>query len=320
MRITLPDQVSYVEHASDIIAFAAGLIAQQRPFALITSIAIEGGAAREIGSLALVDNQGEMTGYLSNGCIDQDIRIHAQNTLVSQEPTVIRYGEGSHFADLKLPCGGALSVLINPRPDVDAIMAAHDKLLARTPAVINFKVLNLSNISFSYRPKFRLVLAGRGAVFRSMAEIAKLSGFQVFALSPDTDDLASLTPITDIPPIHLTTPSQSPSLSQLDEDSAFLTLFHDHDWEPELLRAALATQVHFIGSLGSVRTHEARRAHLAQAGVHQVDLARLIGPIGLVSSLREAPLIAISAMAEIVGNLPKSIQILEACTQGSPSQ
>ena len=311
MRITLPDQVSYVEHASDIIAFATVLIEQERSFALITSIAIEGGAARELGSLAIVDDQGEMTGYLSNGCIDQDIRVHAQNTLVSQKPTVVRYGDGSRFADLKLPCGGALSVLINPKPDTDAIVAAHNKLLARTPAVIDFKIENLSNISFAYRPKFRLVLAGRGAVFRAMAEIGKSSGFQVFGLSPDLGDLASITALTDIPPIHLTTPRQAPSLSMLDENAAFVTLFHDHDWEPELLRAALATHAHFIGSLGSVRTHEARRAYLSQTGVSQAHLARLIGPIGLVSSLREAPLISISAMAEIVDTLPRGIQILD---------
>ena len=57
----LPHKVlTYAEHASDIIATAADLIWRGQPFALITSLAIEGGAAREIGSLALVVASGEM--------------------------------------------------------------------------------------------------------------------------------------------------------------------------------------------------------------------------------------------------------------------
>ncbi|MFO7772022.1 MAG: XdhC family protein, partial [Roseovarius gahaiensis] len=73
MKTLPPEDLTYTEHASDIIAKAAALINAGRPFALITSMAIEGGAAREVGSLALVESNGAMTGYLSNGCIDRDI-------------------------------------------------------------------------------------------------------------------------------------------------------------------------------------------------------------------------------------------------------
>jgi len=41
-----PDSIGYAEHASDIVAKAAGLATANRAFALITSRAIEGGAAR----------------------------------------------------------------------------------------------------------------------------------------------------------------------------------------------------------------------------------------------------------------------------------
>lgn len=48
----------YAEHASDIIAKGAAHIRAAQPFALITSLAIKGGAAREVVSLALVDQSG----------------------------------------------------------------------------------------------------------------------------------------------------------------------------------------------------------------------------------------------------------------------
>jgi len=47
------------------------------------------------------------------------------------------------------------------------------------------------------------------------------------------------------------------------------------------------------------RTHAARLAQLADMGVSDRDQQRIKGPIGLVPSLRNADLIAISALAEI---------------------
>lgn len=81
--------------------------------------------------------------------------------------------------------------------------------------------------------------------------------------------------------------------------SGVLLLFHDHDWEPVFLTAALATPAGFIGALGSQKTQAARLAHLAGTGVSNDNLKRVRGPIGLVPSLRDANLIAVSALAEI---------------------
>lgn len=310
MKTPPPDAVIYAEHASDIIAKGAELILASSPFALITSLAIEGGAAREVGSLALVDAGGQMTGYLSNGCIDRDIQHHAVEALQSQRKKVIRYGEGSRFADLKLPCGGALTVLIDPCPDTDAIVQAAVRFTARQPVTMSFdgqdEVGKELSQTFTYDPRPRLVLAGRGAIFRSMAQIGHAMGHDVHVLSPDTEDLAAIAQLASSEPVHLTTPTHVPKLDMLDAHSAFLTLFHDHDWEPALLREALKTPARFIGSLGSRTTHALRCEALRQSGVSESSLARLRGPIGLVPSLRDAFSISISTMAEIVSVFQKA--------------
>ncbi len=317
MKTPLPDQIVYAEHASDIVATAAELIRGSRRFALITSLAIEGGAARETGSLALVDDRGVMTGYLSNGCIDKDIQHQALDALACGEKKVIRYGDGSRFVDLKLPCGGALTILIDPAPDTEALIAAHTAFQARIPATLTFtppqdgNTLDRANYTFVYAPPFRLVLAGRGAIFRAMAQVGRSTGFEVAALSPDVDDLDALAEVTTLPAQHLTTPDTPVSLSTLDAHSAFLTLFHDHDWEPYLLKSALETPAHFIGSLGSRRTHAMRLETLRALGVDDAPLLRLRGPIGLVPSLRNASFIAVSAMAEIVETQPQIVRLTD---------
>lgn len=294
----------YTEHPSEILSKAVDLADHGRPFALITSLAIEGGAAREVGSLAIVEKDGIMTGYLSNGCIDRDIQHQALATLQSGKKKLIRYGNGSRYADLKLPCGGAISVLIDPTPNLPAIKQAAASLLARKSFTLLFEGLEDVGVPvskrFTYAPRHRLVLAGRGAIFRAMAQVGYTTGYDVHLLSPETEDLVAISHLTHVSPIHLTTPNNVEDLCMLDAYSAFVTLFHDHDWEPALLNAALKTPACFVGSLGSRRTHEIRRELLRQMGFSETSLLRLRGPIGLVPSLRDAPSIALSAMAEVV--------------------
>lgn len=312
MKTQLPSDLIYADHATDIIAKAAACVNAALPFTLITSLAIEGGAARDLGSLALVDEDGVMTGYLSNGCIDRDIQHHAVEALRSTQKKLIRYGDGSRFADLKLPCGGALTVLIDPNPDAGAILRAAEALADRHPATLAFEGPKVAETelsrSFTYTPRHRLVLAGRGAIFRSMAQIGHATGYDLHLLSPDTEDLAAIGHLASAAPIHLTSPEKEQAFEMLDAYSAFLTLFHDHDWEPGLLCAALKSPAHYIGSLGSHRTHEMRRETLRQMGLSEAHLTRLRGPIGLVPSLRNAPSIAISTLAEIVESFQESGQ------------
>ena len=243
-----------------------------------------------------------MTGYMSNGCIDQDILLQALECLQSGSARLLRYGDGSPFFDLTLPCGGALSVWIDPTPDKAALVAAYTALMAREPASLTFHPkatdVAFAPITISYQPKVALTLAGRGAVFRATAKVAHAIGFDVTGFSPDIHDLAAITAYCKYAPTHVTSQKNITTLD-LDNASGFLTLFHDHNWEPAFLIAALATTAGFVGALGSQRTHAARLAQLADMGVSDRDQQRIKGPIGLVPSLRNADLIAISALAEI---------------------
>ncbi|MCH2095424.1 MAG: XdhC family protein [Rhodobacteraceae bacterium] len=313
MKQPLSDPDTYAEHAVDVLDAAVARIKANRPFALITSVGIQGGAAREEGTLALADLDGPMTGYLSNGCIDRDIQLRAVAAIEAGRKEIVRYGEGSRFVDLKLPCGGALDVLLDPDPDRAMILAAQEQLSARRAADLVFSgpkttTHECDQFGFRYAPRIRLCLAGRGAIFRSMAVIGQASGFDVALMSPDAEDLAAVGHLSVLAPVHMTGPNHVGALDMLDQHSAFLTLFHDHDWEPYLLKHALEQPVGFVGALGSRRTQMMRLETLRQIGVPDPDIARLRGPIGLVGSLRDASMIAVSALAEIVQTFPSQIE------------
>ncbi len=319
MKTSQPDIGPYTECVPDIIDAAVRIIQGDGQFALITSLSIEGGAAREVGSLAIVEPDGKMTGYLSNGCIDRDIQHRALMALGANRKEIVRYGEGSRFVDLKLPCGGALEVLIDPNPNRELLLKAKRDFDARRQATLSFQGHETGDHSlrFTYEPRVRLFLAGRGAIFRSLALLGDATGYEVFLLSPDTEDLDALQHVSQQVPIHLMSINQELNLNALDRRSAFLTLFHDHDWEPHILRKALKTPVGFIGSLGSRRTHLMRCETLIGMGATEADISRLKGPIGLVGSLRDASLIAVSALAEIVSTFPSQLAELHTAEAGA---
>ena len=309
MKTTQPEAGIYAERVADIVDVAARLLQGDGQFALVTSLSIEGWAAREVGSLAIVEPDGTMTGYLPNGCIDRDIQHRALMALRANRREVVRYGEGSRYLDLKLPCGGALELLIDPAPDRDQLLKAKQDFDARRQAKLHFSSggTDEKNYSFINGPRVRLCLAGRGAIFRSMAHLGHATGDEVALISPDTEDLEATQHLSTQAPIHLTSLDQALDLGSLDQRTAFLTLFHDHDWEPHLLQKALETPAGIIGSLGNRRTYMMRCETLIGLGATETDIGRLKGPVGLVGSLRDASLVAVSALAEIVSRFPSQL-------------
>ena len=55
-----------------------------------------------------------------------------------------------------------------------------------------------------------------------------------------------------------------------------------------------------IGAMGSDRTHAGRKAMLSERGVSPNDIARIHGPIGIIPTMRDANLLALSTLAQIV--------------------
>ncbi len=302
MSRRLNNIITYQDHAVDVLAQAAAYVRAGQLFVLITSVDIKGGSARDVGSLAVVADTGEMTGYMSNGCIDRDIVLQGLTTIETGQIKHIRYGAGSPYMDLKLPCGGALELVIDPAPNFEMLLGALKDLRARKLAVLTFAAQS-GSVRFQYAPKPALVLAGRGAILRTTASLAAHMDFGLHIASPDSDDLTNLVQLEPITCQPMTTPQAFLQIP-VDAHTAVLLLFHDHEWEQSLLMRAAAQGPFFIGALGSRKTQDIRLQRLADAGLSPALCARIQGPIGLVPSLRNASLIAVSALAEVTANLP----------------
>ena len=303
------------EHAQDVLGQLKTWQESGQSCALVIVIETQGGAVRAPGALLAISPD-DSIGYISGGCIDADVIMQARQACLKGAPRRVRYGAGSPFVDLPLPCGGAIIVQIIPNPDSDQIRLAHRVLaqreqlcLALTEASEIRVVENGEEASedaalcFRYAPKLRLRIAGRGADALALAKMCDAAGYETLIQLLDEDDIAAAQSagIQNVQALE-TASDLAPSYD--DRWSAFVLLFHDQDWEIPLLQQALNGPAFYIGAVGSRTTHQKRCAALKVANCSEQEIERVRGPIGLVPSLRDASFLAISILSEIIEAFP----------------
>ena len=270
---------------------------------LITLIGIEGGSSRGIGAQMAVLADGRSAGSFSGGCIEAAVVAEALDVLAKGRGRTVRYGVGSPYLDIRLPCGGGIDLLFTPRPDSAVLTRLLARLEARKAGVLR---LNESGAVWSdtpgaqgtqraYAPPLRLVALGHGEDLTARVRLARAFGIAVEAYAPANDRLASAEPGV----VALISRTALPELVG-DPWTAFVFLFHDHDWEEQLLPHALAQDGFYHGAVGSARTHRARLAGLRASGMPQASIGTLRGGIGLIPATRDPATLALSILGELV--------------------
>ena len=87
--------------------------------ALVTVGAVEGSSMRNPGTIMGVAADGTWEGSLSGGCIEKAVVAEALDMLKEGTPRVVRFGAGSPYIDIKLPCGGGLDLHFAPLKDAE---------------------------------------------------------------------------------------------------------------------------------------------------------------------------------------------------------
>lgn len=296
-----------MEHPVDVMRAALAMNEKEEPFALSILTASEGGAVRSPGALMAIGKSGETFGYLSGGCVEQDIKLKAVEAIEANSTLDIRYGAGSPFVDIRLPCGGAIDLTIIPNPDESVLRIAISDLDQGKCTSLKISGNRLTTAKsceqrkyiFTYRPKLNLRIAGKGLEVIMLAKLADSAGISCEVWTPDRSCIQNLQSLETCSTKLLDGYSQLPQLID-SRETAFVLMFHDVHWELPLLRQALQGNAFYIGAVGSKNTHKKRCVNLLEAGVHSSDIARIRGPIGLVPSMRDASMLSISILAEIV--------------------
>ena len=309
---------STFEHPLDVLGTMTSWRASGNRVALAIITRTEGGSVRAPGAMMAVSEDGRSAGYVSGGCIDSDVALHAISAIEEDSTKSLVYGAGSPFVDLPLPCGGSIEVLIIPNPEPDVISRICKALSSRKSIAVAFSPegrirtnhgdaeLESTCLEVTYTPKLQVRIAGRGAESLSLAQMCQQAGFSVSYQSPDDVALAHAKKIGCDKVCHLTTPRETPDVTD-DPWTAFVLMFHDVNWETALLHQAVDGPAFYIGAVGSKRAHQKRLEALHSEEMPKDSVERIKGPIGLVPSMREASGLAISTLAEIISCAPKMV-------------
>ncbi|MDB5541109.1 MAG: Xanthine and dehydrogenase maturation factor, XdhC/CoxF family [Devosia sp.] len=280
--------------------------------ALLTLVDSVGGSARPVGAQMAVLEDGRFAGYLSSGCLESAIATEAMELMRQQRNAILRFGAGSPFLDIRLPCGGSMDVLVDTGIDEALVETAGDHLAARRPFAIVFDPNGPAALEEGdtrqtgwhedtfrrcYPQQLQLVVLGRGLEFEALARLGAAAGYRLRAFAADDQNAVRLIE-AGIDCDRLLTPRDPPDL-RLDSRSAVVLLFHEHEWETAILRQALGADCLYIGALGSTRTHQRRCEVLLACGHTLAEIDRIRGPIGLFGPTRDASSLAISVLAEL---------------------
>jgi xanthine dehydrogenase accessory factor len=291
---------------TSILAQALIWLREGHGVVLATLTGFEGSTSRAIGTIMAVADHGAACGSISSGCLEDAIIAEAREVMRKGHGRVTRYGTGSPYIDIRLPCGGGIDLLYTPLRDPDLLDDLLRDLHHRRPAHLHLSPQGAArhggstagSFTLPLTPDLRLVLFGQGDEFLALARLGVEFGARIDAFSPLERDILALE-AQGIAATRLLSTSRRPMVKG-DPWSAVAFLFHERDWEDALLPDALALPAFYHGAVGSARTHAGRLERLAAQSVSPDLVARLRGRIGLIPSTRDPASLALSILAQIV--------------------
>lgn len=99
----------------DVLAQASDWLGEGRKVALATVIQTWGSSPRPVGSQLAVDDQGNMLGSVSGGCIEGAVVTEALDLMEGETPKTLEFSVTSQQAwEVGLACGGTVRVYVEP--------------------------------------------------------------------------------------------------------------------------------------------------------------------------------------------------------------
>ena len=293
------------------------------PCWLATVVQTWGSSPRPIGSLFACNTQGQVSGSLSGGCVEDDLLEKlTRGELAAEKAQFLQYGVTAEETEkLGLPCGGHLHIVVEPlraaEPWLSHFKHMRSRLAERRPVR---RRLDLRHGDFSHRdvdahepvawdpasevlehtygPRRQLFIIGAGMVSKYLADMAQALDYEVTVCDPRDYLLRDF----NVPGARLINdmPDDAVRAHAQDASSAIVALTHDPRIDDMGLMEALTTKAFYVGAMGSSRTSASRRERLRALDLGEAELKRLRAPIGLPIGSKTPPEIAVAVMAEII--------------------
>ncbi|MAD46289.1 MAG: XshC-Cox1 family protein [Oceanospirillaceae bacterium] len=293
-----------------------------------TVLSTFGSSPREPGSTMVARANGQHTGSLSGGCVEDDFLERLQQGEFAERVRQERYGEGgqSDRPQIQLPCGGLLDVLIERlTPDETNIRHMQDLLATLQGQQPMLRSVSLSDgsmqltptdtqggqriktigdrIHIRVGPAQRLIIAGLSSVSRYCAEFAVAMGYDVIVCEPREEEYQDFS----CPGARLETLMPSAFIKRegnVHAQTAIVAMTHDPRIDDLAMIEAVKTRAFYIGVMGSRKTSDNRAARLMRSGgLSAEQIERIHMPIGLSLGSKTPAEIALAVMADMLRSM-----------------
>ena len=305
----------------DILTPTSFWLKEKRRIALATVISTWGSSTRPVGGQVAIDENGEIIGSVSGGCIEGAVISEGIDSIKDGKSRIKDYGISNDMAwEVGLACGGELKVLIQPLNLEDEIVYSivdsikkrktvklkidcsnGDRIIDNT---INNQISHFDKLNNEFihiiDPKPRLFIIGAVHIAQALVSLANVADYEIVLIDP-RDHFATKDRFPNCKIIN-EWPDEALSKFHLDSSSHLVTLTHDPKIDDVALDFVLEKNCFYIGSLGSKKTHNARIERLSKKHSKK-KLTTIHGPIGLDIGARSPAEIALSIVSEMISKL-----------------
>ena len=302
--------------------------------AIATVIQTWGSAPRPVGSQLAINDDMQLAGSVSGGCVEGAVVEEAIVALNDGVPRILEYGVSDEQAfAVGLACGGTIHVLVEPigvgqGPKVELLAKLADRRRSRQAAayLVNTKTFERKVIGPDYsaidlaarfisdksgiegdwfininNPPLRMIVIGAVHIAQPLMQLARLAGYDAVLVDP-REAFANDVRFPGERLVH-DWPDAALLAEGLDARVAVVTLTHDPKIDDPAIETALGSDAFYLGCLGSKRTHAKRVIRLKEAGFTDMQIAKIHAPVGADIGAKSPSEIAISIMAEITERL-----------------
>jgi xanthine dehydrogenase accessory factor len=320
------------DHLTNLPGLALSWLQAGRSVALATVVQTWGSAPRPVGSQLLIDADGAMEGSVSGGCVEGAVIVEAMEAISEGTCRLLEFGvsDDEAFA-VGLACGGEIKVLLEPVGTAMPVAVLEELVAKRNQSLPVAYVTSLTSggpkladigafpdrfrmdqsgvledgdtFVAIHNPPLRMIIVGAVHIAQHLIPMAQGCGYAPILIDPRP----AFGSKARFPGVEIRDDWPDDALAALKPDArtAIVTLTHDPKLDDPAIRAALGTDVFYLGCLGSTRTHAKRVARLQEAGFTDAQIGRIQAPVGLDLGGRQPAEIAVSIMAEVIMALRK---------------
>jgi xanthine dehydrogenase accessory factor len=266
----------------ELLALAADLSRQHQPFLVATVVWARGPSSGKRGSSAIIDAEGNVTGWIGGACAEPVVRREAREAIADGKPRLLFLGTPEDIREIDRP--DVISVPISCTSE-GALEVYLEPML----------------------PQPHIVAVGRSPAVKTLTHLAAALDWRVTVV----DDRGKLEDHPDAAEVvtTLTMPHG------VDARTSIVIATQGH-YDEAALEAALATDAGYIGLVASAKRAETVLGYLADRGVPKDQLDRITAPAGVDLGHIQHREIGVAVLAELValravGDLGDDVSPLE---------